>query len=113
MSENSRLPSGFAALEPFAEHWSSPTLSGRDTSRLVSSADQRFSFYRVAKEEAERALDYLDRKRLSEFDDADNTLMRLMQSLIHVALAVEIQGDAEKIHARGACRLPITHCHSD
>lgn len=113
MSGNNSLPAGFTALEPFAEYWAAETLSARDTRRLDSTPEQRQSFYVVALEEAQKALEYLDCKPLTSFDDADHRLMRLMQSLVHVALAVEVQRDAEHIHARGARRLPITHSHSD
>ena len=113
MSAAGPLPDGFAALEPFAAFWAADTLSGRDTCRLESSEEQRLAFYGAAGELAGRAWDYLDGKPLADYRPEDRRLLHLMLSLVHVALAVEVQRDGEAEHARGARRMPITRCHSD
>lgn len=113
MSVARLLPVGFAALEPFVAFWAADTLSGRDTCRLDSSEEQRLAFYGAAADLAGRAWDYLDGKPLADYAPEDRRLLHLMLSLVHVALAVEVQRDGEAEHARGARRMPITHCHTD
>lgn len=101
------LPQGFATLEPFVDYWAAPSLSARDTRRLDSTAEQRLAFYAAGKALAPEAMAYLDSKPLSAFDAADHRLLELLLALTHVALAVEVQGDEEPIHAQGARRMPI------
>jgi hypothetical protein len=59
------------------------------------------------------ALDYLDRKPVSGFDENEDRLMKLLLSLCHVALAVELQGDDEPKHAQNRQRLKITRASAD
>ena len=59
------------------------------------------------------ALNYLDTKSLSAFDDADQRLMNLTLSLAHVSFAVEIQGDAEGRHAPLREKMVITRAPAD
>lgn len=107
MSRHSPLPDRFAGLEPFVAYWAADSLSDRDARRLDSSEEQRRAFYEAGKDLAPEALDYLQEKALADFDEADHNLMNLILSLVHVALAVEVQQKDEPIHARGARRLPI------
>lgn len=113
MSSEPKLPAEFAVLQPFVAFWGADTLSGRDDARLASSPTERQLFYKVAGELAPKVMDYLDSRALADFTPADAKLMNLMRSLIHVALAVELQGDEEPIHAIGAHRMPITRGHAD
>lgn len=103
----SALPAAFAALEPYAAYWAAPSLSERDTRRLESTEEQRLSFYAAAKDRAPAMLEYLDGKPFSAYNDADHRLMDLMLSLIHLSLAVEVEGGEEHLHARGAWKMPI------
>lgn len=107
------LPQGFEALQPFVGQWSRDTLSARDTARLDSSPDERRAFYDAAGALAPAALDYLDARALDSFNPGERALMNLMLSLIHVALAVELQGAEEPVHAFGARRMPILRGHAD
>ena len=107
MSGASKLPAGFAALEPFAAYWAADSLSQRDTRRLDSTEEQRQSFYTVGKDLAPEAMDYLDGKGFADYDEADHRLMDLMLALVHVTIAVEVQREDEPIHARGGRRMPI------
>lgn len=107
------LPPGFEALTPFVEQWAAPTLSERDNARLDSTPAERKAFYDAAGAIAPQALDYLNARALGGFDAAERRLMNMVLSLAHVALAVELQGDDEHIHARGARGMPITRGHAD
>lgn len=107
MSAASTLPAQFAALEPFAEYWAVPSLSLRDTRRLESSPEQRLAFYSAVKDLAPAMLAYLDGKSFSTYDEADHRLMDMMSSLIHLSLAVEVEGNEEHLHAEGAWKMPI------
>ena len=107
------LPAGFAALEPFVDHWAVPTLGGRDRARLASTPDQRRAFYDAAGALAPAAFARLDSLALDRLEPPDRRLLDLMLSLAHVALAVELQGDEEAVHARGAAMMPIVRGHAD
>lgn len=107
------LPKGFEALEPHVAWWAAETMAERDTRRLDSSEDQRLAFYNAASPILAQVFAHLDGKAMTAFDEADWRLHRLMLSLVHVTIAVEVQRDGEALHARGARRMPIVHCHSD
>jgi hypothetical protein len=107
MSRSATLPAPFGMLEPFAEYWAAPTLSLRDTRRLESGPEQRLVFYHAVKDLAPAMLDYLDGKAFSAYDEADHRLMDLMSSLIHLSLAVEVEGNEEHLHAQGSWKMPI------
>jgi hypothetical protein len=113
MSGASTLPAGFESLEPFVLRWATTTLSGRDTRRLESSAEERLAFHAAAQGLLPSAMSYLDTKPLESFDASDRRLMNLMLALIHVALAVEVQAEGEVLHAAGARGLPIVRGHAD
>lgn len=113
MNTPTALPSGFATLEPFVSWWAAPTLSERDTRRLDSTEAQRLEFYNAAQELAPVALEYLDSKPFTAYDEADHRLLDLMLGLIHATLAVEIEKGEEHIHARGARRMPIVRERAD
>jgi len=82
-------------------------LSARDTRRLESTETQRMEFYNAAKDVAPAALEYLDSKPFSDYDEADHRLLDLMLGLVHATLAIEIERGEEHIHARGAWQMPI------
>jgi len=113
MTEAPVLPQEFAALQPFVAQWAAPTLAGRDAARLASTPEQRAAFYHAAGKLAPAALDHLDARPLAGFTPGERALMNLLLSLAHVALAVELQGDDEPIHARGARAMPIVRGHAD
>ena len=107
MSASATLPAQFASLEPHAEYWAAPSLSLRDTRRLESSEEQRLAFYQAVKDLAPAMLEHLEGKPFAAYDEADHRLMDLMLSLIHLSLAVEVEGKEEHLHARGAWKMPI------
>jgi len=107
------LPPGFEALEPFAEAWALAGAANRAERRTQSNEVERVAFYNAAKDVLPAALDYLDRKAVSGFDETEDRLMKLLLSLCHVALAVELQGDDEPKHAQSRRRLKITRASAD
>lgn len=113
MSKATDLPVGFEALEPFVETWSIDGAANRATRRLDSTEADREAFFNAAVDLAAPALELLDRKPLEQFDAREKRLMNLMLTLVHVSLAVEVQGDQEEFHARGARRVEITRAPAD
>ncbi|GFE74398.1 hypothetical protein [Novosphingobium sp. TCA1] len=93
------LPAGFAALEPFVAQWALAGSAARAVRRGTSSREEREAFYAAGRDLLDAALDHLDRRGLDAFDAADERLMNLLLSLAHVSLAVELQKDAEPVHA--------------
>ena len=81
--------------------------------RSTSSAEERAAFYAAITPQVSPALTYLDGKPLAQFDDRDRRLMKLLLSLSHVALAVELQGDDEARHAQGRQHIRITRASAD
>lgn len=113
MSVEPQLPQGFEQLQRFVGFWGADTLAGRDGARLASTAEQRRDFYDIAGTFAPSALDSLQGKAPSDFTEGERKLMNLLLSLTHVALAVELQGEEEPVHAFGARMMPITRGHAD
>jgi hypothetical protein len=107
------LPPGFGALEPFVSAWAIEGANDRLRARLSSREADRLAFFNAAKDLLAPGLAYLDKKPLAELTDQDERLLRLLLSMAHVALAVEIQGDDEPTHAEGARHMTITRAPSD
>ena len=113
MTASVTLPAGFQALEPFVARWSVATTSGRSALRSTSTPSERAAFYDAAAPLLPAALTYLDGRPLSSFDEAEQCLMRLMLSLVHVSLAIEIQGDVEEKHRELRERMRVTRSPAD
>ena len=113
MSKTNSLPAGFETLERFVEIWSVTGAANRARLRLDSCADDRNAFFAETSDMAAPALALLDQKPIAEFGVQENNLMNLMLSLVHVSLAVEIQGDDEPGHARDARFMKITRTSED
>jgi len=109
----SLLPPGFEQLEPFVAPWAIASSAGRDQRRSNSTESERVAFYEAAKDLAQPALAYLDRKPLTDFDESEKRLMDLILSLGHVALAVEAQGPDEARHASARRHMRITRSNAD
>jgi hypothetical protein len=106
------LPPGFETLEPFVDHWAFDTADERLKRRLNSSEADRVEFFNAAKDRLQDGLTYLDKKPFADYDDDEHRLMKLFLSFAHIALAVEVQGDAEPKHAEGARFMTITRAPS-
>ena len=113
MNNGQSLPAGFEALEPFVAMWSVAGANNRLQLRLDSSEADRVAFFNAAKDLAAPALALLDQKPLDQLDDKEQRLMKLLLSLVHVSMAVEIQGSDEPKHAWGARFMTITRAPAD
>ena len=107
------LPPGFEGLESFVGAWALEGANNRLRARLESTEAERVAFFDAAKDLVAPGLEYLDRKPPSQFDAREKRLMNLFLTFAHVALAVEVQGDEEPKHARGARHFTITRAPAD
>ena len=113
MNSRKLLPEGFEALEPFLEAWAIDGANNRHLARLDSAENDRVAFFNAGSELVPAALELLDRKPLDRFDEKEERLMKLVLSMAHVAPAVEVQKDAESIHAKYARHITITRAPAD
>jgi hypothetical protein len=109
----SALPPGFASLEPYVSRWCLTTSDERSRVRGECDEQERRNFYEAATRVMAEALVYLDQKPLERLDAKEQNLMRLMLSLCHVSLAVELQGKDEAKHAALRQFMPITRSSAD
>jgi hypothetical protein len=107
------LPADFEILEPFVARWCVSTSDERSRLRGDCDEEERVRFYEAGTSVMADALVYLDRKPLGELDAQDETLLKLLLSLCHVALAVELQGKEEANHAALRKLMPITRSSAD
>jgi hypothetical protein len=108
-----KLPAGFESLEPFADRFAIAGTANRAALRGDSSPEERQAFYDAAKDRIAPALDLLDRKKFSEFDEAEQRLMNLTLAFAHIALAIEIQGADEARHTKLREHMKIVRSTAD
>jgi hypothetical protein len=109
----SRLPEGFAALEPFVDDWAIATSAARAARRDDTSAAEQEGFYNAAREFLDPALTLLDGKPLGKLDARERRLLDLMLTLAHVSIAVEVQRDFEPQHTVMRRYMRITRTPAD
>lgn len=97
-----RLPPRFAALEPFAETWCLETEEERWQRRLSSSMEELMAFYDAAFPLLEEAIEFCDKHDLDDLPEDVLELLRLIYSLVLVAMAVEIFGQPKTVDAADA-----------
>ena len=86
------LPGGFEDLEALVDYWGGEDVQTRwDRRARASMADIR-AFYDTMLPRAETALAYLQPKPLDSLCPPDARLYRLVLSLAHAAMAVELHG---------------------
>jgi hypothetical protein len=107
------LPAGYETLEPFVQDWAIEGTAARDRRRGDSTEAQRQAFFAAAKDLVPGALARLDAKPLGAFDESERRLMNLMLSFAHVAMAVEMLGEAEPRHAAFRKVMQITRSPAD
>jgi hypothetical protein len=110
---SNELPKGFAALSPFADFWAANSAAERADRRQRSDEESRQAFYAAASPLVPVALDYLDGKPLSAWNDSEQRLMHLLLSFAHLAMAVELHKEEEPKHARDRHYLRITRAPAD
>ena len=85
-----RLPEGFAELEPFVEKWDLPDINSRYAARLSSGMGDMQAFNDAMVVRAEEIKSWLDGRSFDDYTDADRRLARLMFAYAVVAQSVEI-----------------------
>lgn len=100
-----RLPSGFAELEPFAQIWCLAGETERWNQRLASTMPELRAFYDAFFPRLNEAIDYCDKFALDELPDDALNLLHLIYSLIMVAMAVEIMGQPAPVDAADAVMI--------
>ena len=113
MSASLSLPAGFERLEHFVGQWLADTTAERAQRRTDSTPEERQAFFDAAAPMLERAMAYLDARPLAELNDAEKRLLKLMCSLAHVQMAVEIHREMEPRHAMLREAMIITHSVTD
>ena len=91
MSQN-QLPSPFAELMPFVEHWARPTTNERVAARSVLPQEKIRAFYDAMVPRLDEAIDYVDSVGLHTLTPEADTLTRLVLGLGQASIAIEIHG---------------------
>ncbi|MFF4027742.1 hypothetical protein ACFYY5_33345 [Nocardia elegans] len=89
MAEN-LLPSEFAELERFAHTWCLATESERWARRMATPMPELVTFHDTFLPRLDEAIAYCDKFPLDELPDDALNLLRLIYSMVMVAMAVEI-----------------------
>jgi hypothetical protein len=87
-----RLPSAFAELEPFAEKWCLATEAERWDMRMATPMLEMREFYETFSPRLEEAIDYCDKFPLNDVPDDALNLLHLIYSIIMVSMAIEVFG---------------------
>jgi hypothetical protein len=96
------LPTSFADLQPFADMWCLPTESERWDKRMSSSMEELVAFYDAAFPRLEAAVDHCDHHPLDALPEDVTNLLRLVYSVILVAMSVEIFGQPKTVDSADA-----------
>lgn len=87
-----RLPSAFAELEPYAEKWCLATEAERWNMRMATPMPAMRKFYDAFSPRLEEAIEYCDKFPLDDVPDDALNLLHLIYSMIMVSMAVEVFG---------------------
>jgi hypothetical protein len=96
------LPPAFADLEPFAPAWCLATESERWRQRHLSTMAELTEFYDACFPRVEEAIAYCNEYPLDELPPDVTNLLRLVYSLVMVAMAIEIFGQPTTVDAADA-----------
>ncbi|MDT5079198.1 MAG: hypothetical protein QOJ80_3835 [Mycobacterium sp.] len=102
---DSRLPSAFAELEPYAQTWCLATETERWDQRLASRMPELQEFYDAFFPRLEDAIEYCDKFTLEDLPDDALNLLYLIYSLVMVAMAVEIMHQPAPVDAADAVMI--------
>jgi hypothetical protein len=92
MTEIAVLPSGFERLAPLVDYWAGEDTQTRWDRRARSSMAEIKSFYDAMLPHADQALLHLQSFDLTTMPEPEARLYRLVLSLAHAAMAVELHG---------------------
>ena len=87
-----RLPSAFAELEPYAEKWCLATEAERWNMRMTTPMLVMREFYDAFSPRLEEAIDYCDKFPLDAVPEDALNLVHLVYSMIMVSMAIEVFG---------------------
>lgn len=104
-----RLPEQFNLLQPFVERWAVAGIANRAALRSATTDDEQRAFYEATKQLIGPVLDYLDTRPVESQGNAESTLLNIVLTYAHIALAIEIQRDAEPRHATMRQFMQIVH----
>ena len=93
------LPKGFEDLEPFVAYWAGEDPQIRWDRRATASMAEIQAFYNALVERADAALAHLQAFDLNAMPEPEARLMRLLLSLAHAAMAVELHGQPRALHS--------------
>ena len=96
------LPEKFAQLEPFAPTWCLASEAERFERRLSSSMAELTEFYDAFFPRIEEAIEHCQEYPLDDLPEDVANLLRLVYSLVMVAMAVEIFAQPKTIDAADA-----------
>ncbi|GAB90673.1 hypothetical protein [Gordonia rhizosphera] len=96
------LPSAFAELEEFAPQWCLATEAERWDKRISSTMPEMQTFYDAAFPRLEEAIDHCDKFALDDLPDDALNLLRLIYSVVMVAMSVEIMHQPAPVDAADA-----------
>ena len=96
------LPEKFAELEPFAPTWCLASEAERFERRLSSSMAELTEFYDAFFPRIEEAIEHCQEYPLDDLPEDVANLLRLVYSLVMVAMAVEIFAQPKTIDAADA-----------
>ena len=96
------LPEEFAELEPFAPMWCLATEAERFERRLSSSMAELTEFYNAFFPRLEEAIEHCHAYPLDDLPEDVTNLLRLVHSLVMVAMAVEIFAQPKTVDAADA-----------
>ena len=102
------LPSAFAELEPYAKAWCLATETERWEKRMASSMAEMRGFYDAFFPRLEEAIEYCDKFPLDDIPEDALHLLRLIYSLIMVAMAVEVMRQPRPTDAADAIMIRIS-----
>jgi hypothetical protein len=100
-----RLPSAFAELEPYAEIWCLPTETQRWDKRLSSTMPEMHDFYDAFFPRVEEAIEYCDKFALDDPPDDALNLLHLIYSLVMIAMSIEIMHQPAPVDASDAVMI--------
>ncbi|OBH86781.1 hypothetical protein [Mycobacterium sp. E2989] len=99
------LPSAFAELEKYAQRWCLATETERWNARVTSTMPEMHEFYDAFFPRLEEAIEYCDKFPLDSLPDDALNLLRMIYSLIMVAMAVEIMHQPVPVSAADAVMI--------
>ncbi|CQD12453.1 hypothetical protein BN000_02631 [Mycobacterium europaeum] len=99
------LSSAFSELEKFAPRWCLATETERWNARITSTMPEMHEFYDAFFPRLEEAIEYCDKFPLDNVPDDALNLLRMIYSLIMVAMAVEIMHQPAPVSAADAVMI--------